>query len=95
MALIVPHGDPDAIVTGITLPLTFLSTASVQKSLMPEWMRVVADANPVNWAIEAGREACLVGHRLGLRRLAPRSPRAGAPVRRLRDPRVPAYQRSI
>ena len=58
MALIVRHEETlIAMVTGITLPLTFLSTAFMQKSLMPEWMRIVADANPVNWAIEAGREA--------------------------------------
>jgi ABC-2 type transport system permease protein len=24
---------------------------------MPHWMRIVADGNPVNWALEAGREA--------------------------------------
>jgi ABC-2 type transport system permease protein len=62
MALIVRHEETlIAIVTGITLPLTFLSTAFMQKSLMPGWMRVVADANPVNWAIEAGREAVSAG----------------------------------
>jgi ABC-2 type transport system permease protein len=33
----------------------------MQKSLMPEWMRIVADFNPVNWAIEAGREAVSAG----------------------------------
>ena len=27
------------------------------ESLMPHWMRVVASANPVNWALEAGRSA--------------------------------------
>ena len=24
---------------------------------MPHWMRIVADGNPVNWALEAGRAA--------------------------------------
>ena len=62
MALIVRHEETlIAIVTGITLPLTFLSTAFMQKSLMPDWMRVAADANPVNWAVEAGREAVSAG----------------------------------
>ena len=41
----------------VTLPLTFLSAAFMQKDLMPGWMQTVADFNPVNWAVEAGREA--------------------------------------
>jgi ABC-2 type transport system permease protein len=58
MALVVRHEETlIAIVTGVTLPLTFLSTAFMQKNLMPGWMQTVADLNPVNWAVEAGREA--------------------------------------
>jgi ABC-2 type transport system permease protein len=41
----------------LLLPLTFLSTAFMAPDLMPHWMRVVADCNPVNWALEAGRAA--------------------------------------
>jgi ABC-2 type transport system permease protein len=41
----------------LLLPLTFLSTAFMAKGLMPHWMRIVADCNPVNWALEAGRAA--------------------------------------
>jgi ABC-2 type transport system permease protein len=26
-------------------------------ALMPHWMRIVADGNPVNWALVAGRSA--------------------------------------
>jgi ABC-2 type transport system permease protein len=44
-------------VTFLVLPLTFLSTALVNPELMPGWMRTVADVNPVDWAIEAGRSA--------------------------------------
>jgi ABC-2 type transport system permease protein len=44
-------------VTFLVLPLTFLSTALVNAELMPAWMRTVADVNPVDWAIEAGRSA--------------------------------------
>jgi ABC-2 type transport system permease protein len=44
-------------VTFLVLPLTFLSTALVNADLMPGWMRTVADVNPVDWAIEAGRSA--------------------------------------
>jgi ABC-2 type transport system permease protein len=39
----------------LLLPLTFLSTAFMAKSLMPGWMQAVADGNPVNWALEASR----------------------------------------
>jgi ABC-2 type transport system permease protein len=60
-------------VTLVVLPLTFLSTAMMQKSLMPGWIQTVAGFNPVNWAVEAGRSAAtqhtdwgLVGTRVGL-----------------------------
>ena len=45
------------IVTMATLPLTFLSTALMQQSLLPGWVRGAAKFNPVNWAAEAGRSA--------------------------------------
>jgi ABC-2 type transport system permease protein len=45
------------IVTLVTLPLTFLSSALMQQSLLPDWIRWVARFNPVNWAAEAGRSA--------------------------------------
>jgi ABC-2 type transport system permease protein len=45
------------IVTMTTLPLTFLSTALMQQSLLPDWIRWAARFNPVNWAAEAGRSA--------------------------------------
>ena len=41
----------------LLLPLTFLSTAFMAPALMPHWMRIVADCNPVNWALEAARAA--------------------------------------
>ncbi len=41
----------------LLLPLTFLSPAFMAPALMPHWMRVVADCNPVNWALEAARAA--------------------------------------
>ena len=44
-------------VTFLQLPLVFLSTAFMQPSLMPGWIGTVADFNPVDWAIVAGREA--------------------------------------
>jgi len=45
------------IVTMVTLPLTFLSSALMQQSLLPDWIRWIAKFNPVNWATEAGRSA--------------------------------------
>jgi ABC-2 type transport system permease protein len=45
------------VVTMVTLPLTFLSSALMQQSLLPSWLGWVAKFNPVNWAVEAGRSA--------------------------------------
>ena len=47
--------------TMLVLPLTFLSAAFLPLALAPEWIATVARFNPVNWAIEAGREALLAG----------------------------------
>ena len=44
-------------VTFLQLPLVFLSTAFMQEGLMPGWVATVAEYNPVNWAVVAGREA--------------------------------------
>ena len=56
----------------IVLPLTFLSSAFMKQSLAPDWIQTVARFNPVNWAVQAGREAlgtgvdwALVGSRAG------------------------------
>jgi ABC-2 type transport system permease protein len=46
-------------VSFLLLPLTFLSTALMQQTLVPGWIRTVAKANPVNWAVEAGRSAAM------------------------------------
>lgn len=49
------------IVTFFTLPLTFLSGTFMQLSLAPGWIQEVAKFNPVNWTVEAGREATSAG----------------------------------
>ncbi len=46
-------------VTFVQLPLTFLSAALMQRSLVPDWIGTVAKFNPVNWAVEAGRSAAM------------------------------------
>jgi ABC-2 type transport system permease protein len=43
--------------TFLLLPLTFLSTAFMAESRMPSWMRHIADFNPLDWAMVAGRSA--------------------------------------
>jgi ABC-2 type transport system permease protein len=45
------------IVTMVTLPLIFVSSALMQLSLVPGWIRWAAKVNPVNWAADAGRSA--------------------------------------
>ena len=55
------------------LPLTFLSTGMMQRSLLPHWIQTAAKYNPVNWAVEAARAAAMqktdwsiVGTRIGM-----------------------------
>jgi ABC-2 type transport system permease protein len=43
--------------TFLLLPLTFLSTVFMVKELMPGWMQGIAEFNPLNWAVVAGRSA--------------------------------------
>ncbi|MFE3743727.1 ABC transporter permease [Streptomyces sp. NPDC059096] len=43
--------------TFLLLPLTFLSSAFMAPAQMPSWMARIADFNPVNWAMVAGRSA--------------------------------------
>ena len=56
--------------TMLTLPLTFLSAAFMPLTLAPDWIATVARFNPVNWAVEAGREALTATPDWGL--IAPR-----------------------
>ena len=46
-----------AVMQFFMLPLSFLSVTFMQEDLMPDWMQGVADFNPVNWAVEASRQA--------------------------------------
>jgi ABC-2 type transport system permease protein len=61
-----------AVMQFLMLPLSFVSVTFMQKDLMPAWMQTASDFNPVNWAVEAGREAltsspdwALIGFRTG------------------------------
>ena len=55
-----------AAVNFFVLPLTFLSTAFMQRSLVPRWIQHASSVNPVNWAVEAGRNAVLPGTDWGM-----------------------------
>lgn len=46
-----------ATVQFLLLPLSFMSVTFMQKDLMPSWMQTVSNYNPLNWAVEAGRDA--------------------------------------
>lgn len=50
-----------ATVQFLVLPLSFVSVTFMQKSLMPDWMQTVSKFNPLNWAVEAGRDAVTAG----------------------------------
>jgi ABC-2 type transport system permease protein len=43
----------------VVLPLMFTSVMLTAAAQMPAWIRRVASANPVNWAVEAARSAML------------------------------------
>ena len=62
-----------AAVNFVILPLVFLSTVFLPQSVLPGWIQNVATLNPVNWAVQAGREAVspspdwgLIGTRLAM-----------------------------
>jgi ABC-2 type transport system permease protein len=48
-----------ATLTFLQLPLSFISSTLIRPELMPGWMEAVANFNPVEWAVEAGRAAAL------------------------------------
>jgi ABC-2 type transport system permease protein len=45
----------------VVLPATFLSAGLMKQSLAPGWVQSIARFNPVNWAVDAGREALCTG----------------------------------
>jgi ABC-2 type transport system permease protein len=48
-----------ATLTFLQLPLSFISSTLIAAALMPSWMEKVANFNPVEWGVEAGRAAAL------------------------------------
>ncbi|MBI4714725.1 MAG: ABC transporter permease [Nitrospirae bacterium] len=55
------HGPFFALIGFITLPLIFLSSALVPRSVMPGWMSLLALLNPMTYAIEGVRSLILAG----------------------------------
>ena len=55
------HGDFFSVLGFLSLPMIFLSTALVPLSAMPGWMAVLAQLNPMTWAIDAVRPLILSG----------------------------------
>jgi ABC-2 type transport system permease protein len=45
----------------VGLPLMFLSTILVGAALMPGWIKTIARFNPVNWGVNASRNAVVAG----------------------------------
>ena len=46
----------------LLFPLMFASTAFVPEALMPDWLRVVNDWNPISYLIEAIRSLMVTGY---------------------------------
>ena len=55
------HGDFFSMLGFLSLPMIFLSSALVPLSAMPGWMSVLAQLNPMTWAIDAVRPLILTG----------------------------------
>ncbi|MBI2357530.1 MAG: ABC transporter permease [Deltaproteobacteria bacterium] len=55
------HGDFFAILGITALPLTFLSSAFVPLESLPGWMRLLAQVNPMTYAVDGMRTLALVG----------------------------------
>ncbi|MBT9260310.1 MAG: ABC transporter permease [Clostridiales bacterium] len=64
--LIRQHGEFFTVLSFVSLPLLFLSTALAPLSVMPSWMKVLASLNPMTYAIDATRTLIMVGWDWGL-----------------------------
>jgi ABC-2 type transport system permease protein len=64
------HGDFFSMLGFLSLPMIFLSTALVPLTAMPRWMAVLAQINPMTWAIDAIRPLILTGWGAALPKIA-------------------------
>ena len=49
----------------VGLPLMFLSSILITRTVMPSWMQHVSRFNPVDWGVRASRYAVVYGHHWG------------------------------
>jgi len=49
----------------VSLPLMFLSSILITRTVMPGWMQTVSRYNPVNWGVDAARNAVVIGGKWG------------------------------
>lgn len=61
-ALLTKSEQATSTLSLLLFPLVFMSTAFVPKALMPGWMQVVNDWNPVTYVIEAIRALMVTGY---------------------------------
>jgi len=55
-AIMIQREEPLVVIGNLmTLPLMFFSTAMVPQSFMPDWIAVISQFNPINYAVEAVR----------------------------------------
>ena len=50
-----------AVANFVGLPLMFLSSILIQRTVMPDWMQSLAHFNPVDWGVRASRYAVVYG----------------------------------
>jgi ABC-2 type transport system permease protein len=65
-ALITKSEQATSTFSLLLFPVMFASTAFVPEALMPEWLRVVNDWNPISYLIEAIRALMTTGYDWGL-----------------------------
>ena len=60
-ALLTKNEQATATLSIVFFPIAFMSTAFVPVTLMPEWLQLVNDWNPITYVIEAMRALMTVG----------------------------------
>ncbi len=60
-ALLTRNEQATGMLAMLFMPIAFMSTAFVPAALMPEWLRIVNDWNPISHVIEAMRSLMTVG----------------------------------
>jgi ABC-2 type transport system permease protein len=61
-ALLTKSEQATSTISLLMFPVVFMSTAFVPAELMPDWMRVVNDWNPITFVIEAIRSIMVTGY---------------------------------